>query len=158
MYNKYPNYCYSTYNNNLDLSSSDDTIDLAFASTNSFAPFQLSRGYGLIADYTTPLYTENYLPQMKKTYFVNRVQAPKTRVISDVIERQQVLSDKIECSGNGKSLKNISYFFNNFPPTKNVTKIIRYVDRDSSSDSNSESELSEPKEKPRSRKKTHYRK
>ncbi len=50
MFNLYPNYCYSTYNNNLDLSSSDDTIDLDFAS-NSFAPFQLSRGYGLIANY-----------------------------------------------------------------------------------------------------------
>jgi hypothetical protein len=59
---------------------------------------------------------------MKTKYFVKRVQAPKTGVISDVIERQQVLSDKIECSGNGKSFKNTSYFFNNFPPTKNAVK------------------------------------
>jgi hypothetical protein len=139
--------------------SSNEEIDLVgvplYPSPNvTYSPHLLSRKYGLFADYTTPLYPQNYLPQpqMAQTFNVNPLYIPGARIISDVIEvaQPEILSDRIEFVGDESNYENVPYLLNTYPSTKRLTRIIRYKKSDTSYDVDDESDLSESEEAKRS--------
>ena len=135
---------YSQFDYNyLSSSDTDDTIDLInspkYPSSVIYSPQPLSSGeYGVFADYITPLYTNNKPYQQYPQYSVDPLTIPGAQLISDEIEyldskEDEVISDDIEFFAEESNYANMSNFYNETPPIKKLTRIIRYVKSFSSS-------------------------